>query len=306
MIIKRLFHCRAQVNSKLNKLISQLEQKYYKGNLESAKQEIKWLNEYIEINKERGKTEKLEDLISRRVEQNEPLQYILGDQPFGPLNILVKQPILIPRWETEAWTHEFANFLNQHLSKSPKNLKILEIGVGTGCISLLLSHLIIKGRANILGIDINPAAIELSLKNKSIHAKNYINNKVEFIQGDIFSDDFIKELVEKFGEIDLIVSNPPYIPPTQYSDLTPDVKQWEDKNALTTRDSLGLEFYSRMLDLTKVKGLFNINSKLPKLVVEYGGNYQTEDLIKLVKSKGGEIEIKKDLVGNDRVGYITI
>lgn len=169
-----------------------------------------------------------------------------------------------------------------------------------------MSHLIIKGRANILGIDINPTAIELSLKNKSIHAKNYINNKVEFIKGDIFSDDFINELVEKLGEIDLIVSNPPYIPPSQYSTLTPDVKEWEDKNALTTRDSLGLEFYSRMLDLTKVKGLFNTSSELPKLVVEYGGNYQTEDLRKLVEGKGGKLEVKKDLVGNDRVGYITI
>jgi methylase of polypeptide subunit release factors len=98
MIIKRLFHNGIKVNnSKLKNLISQLEQKYYKGNLESAKQEIKWLNEYIEINKEKGKTERLEDLVSRRVEQNEPLQYILGDQPFGPLNILVKQPVLIPR-----------------------------------------------------------------------------------------------------------------------------------------------------------------------------------------------------------------
>ncbi|KAF8894033.1 S-adenosyl-L-methionine-dependent methyltransferase, partial [Infundibulicybe gibba] len=79
----------------------------------------------------------LTQLISRRAD-GEPLQYILGTQPFGPLNLLTRPPVLIPRPETEHWTHALADLISPS-AQSPVTL--LDLGTGSACIPLLLAHL---------------------------------------------------------------------------------------------------------------------------------------------------------------------
>ena len=130
------------------------------------------------------------EIIEKR-KQNYPLQYIFGKWEFYGLELFVDESALIPRFETEILVDEI-------LKLDCKKDKILDIGCGSGAISLALADNLKK--SYVYGIDINKEAIKLSNKNKEkLNLKN-----VDFFESDIFSN--IKE-----KNFDIIVSNPPYI-----------------------------------------------------------------------------------------------
>ncbi|KAF7376357.1 PrmC-N domain-containing protein [Mycena sanguinolenta] len=113
-----------------------------------------------------GSSVPLDEMVSRRV-ASEPLQYILGTQPFGSLSIKVRSPVLIPRPETEHWTIRLAELLRPTLDPA-RPLSVLDIGTGTGCIPLLLCRLLPPGTIRAHGIDISPAAVKLAEENASL------------------------------------------------------------------------------------------------------------------------------------------
>jgi release factor glutamine methyltransferase len=207
----------------------------------------------------------LDKFIVERVENKKPLQYILGETPFCGLKIVVEPPVLIPRPETEEWTDWLINKLEP---VKDKNLKILDIGSGSGCIALALAKALPNSK--IIGIDIHPDAIALGEKNKSL---NKIDN-VKFVQSDLY-----KNLVgEKF---DLIVSNPPYVSEKDFENLSPEVTKWEDKSALVANDD-GFAIHKKIIE--NAKNFLNEESVLKKenlfqVLIEFG--------------KGQEIELEK-------------
>ena len=212
--------------------------------------------------------------IVEKRKQNYPLQYIFGKWEFYGLELFVDESALIPRFETEILVDEI-------LKLDCKKDKILDIGCGSGAISLALADNLRKSQ--IYGIDISKEAINLSKRNKEkLNLKN-----VEFFESDIFSN--VKE-----KNFDIIVSNPPYIDDADMKTLEKELS-FEPQNALYGGKD-GLFFYREIiensLDYLSEKGV---------MAFEIGYN-QMEIISNLLIKKGFEILLqKKDFAGFDRI-----
>ncbi|PBP17490.1 hypothetical protein BUE80_DR011730, partial [Diplocarpon rosae] len=278
--------------------------------LDSAVNELRWLREYVNtlIPRPRGSQpqksnaqprphqphdsaqqardrQKILVRLCQRRARSEPLQYLLGSQPFGTLDIRCRKGVLIPRPETEAYTAHVAKLLlgkrlhpalMKPLGRTKKTpLRILDLCSGSGCIALLL-HCLLKSRKPylaILGLDISPNAISLARQNLRHNMRLRLLSRaarkhVEFRRGDIFSPSLLsgklwgsgvadamqekaaedgvergEETAEERGEergeeereqeVDLIISNPPYISQRAFdTETTRSVRNWEPRLAL--------------------------------------------------------------------------
>lgn len=210
-----------------------------------------------------------------------PLQYILGYVEFFGLKINVNQNVLIPRPETELLVEKIINDF-----KSIKNLRILDIGSGSGNISLSLA----KNLENsfVTGIDISDKAIEVAIDNA---IKNSVAN-VEFKLLDIMTEEIFNQ-----GKFDLIVSNPPYVSKNDYQTLEPELKVHEPRVALTDNAD-GLTFYNRIITIAK-----NILKQPGYLYFEIGKD-QHEIIYGLMNQQNfNNIKIQKDYSGIERMIY---
>jgi release factor glutamine methyltransferase len=232
--------------------------------------------------------EQLSIWLTQHITEQYPLQYLLGSVPFGPLEILVQPPILIPRPETESWCAELITTLQPCVDKK---LTILDMCSGSGCIGLWLAQAL--PTSSVISIDISPDAIALGKKNA---AHNRIKN-IKFVQSDLFSG------LKHEHQFDLMVSNPPYITPESWLELDPVVKKWEDKHALMAEDN-GLALITKIIDqapeyLKKTGPLFD--HALPRLLLEIGYD-QGPKVAELCKNRGfDKVEIVKDEANHDRV-----
>ncbi|KAK8861596.1 hypothetical protein IAR55_002419 [Kwoniella newhampshirensis] len=293
-----------------------------------ATNELRWIVSEVRSHaaKEmaRGRLPPIEDervgqLVRRRAE-GEPLQYILGSTDFGPLNLLCKKPVLIPRSET---AHIFT-LLSQSILSSisllssaarPKEpLSILDLCTGSACIPLLMTHL--NPLCTVVGIDNSPAAVALGNANVQ---KLQMSERVKVRYGNVFSDPealLLGAQLREGGRIGMVVSNPPYIPYDQYQDLPRSVRVYESPSALLG-DGLrhyepgrGLKFYERISQvledlLVEEEKMVNQGwSDIPRVAVEVGLGQATEVEDILRSSKGGVVgrtEVWKDQYGSDRM-----
>ncbi|MFN7064641.1 MAG: peptide chain release factor N(5)-glutamine methyltransferase [Aquificaceae bacterium] len=212
----------------------------------------------------------------RKLQEGYPLQYLLGEWDFYGRSFYVEEGVLIPRPETEILVEEILRRLPEG-----KNLKGLEIGVGTGCISitLLLQREGLKMFAN----DINLRALRLAKRN----AQRYgIAHRFFLFGGDIFE-------AIKPTSFDLILSNPPYIPKSMWESL-PKVVKREGYSSLIGGEK-GWEFYKRIKEsiglYLKEEGFFAFEI----------GHDQATVVKNLFEAMGYKIEIIRDYSGQDRV-----
>lgn len=266
----------------------------------------------------------LRQAVSDRTEQHKPLQYIIRTQPFGKVNIKVRPPILIPRWETEEWTVRLADLIKT-APGGPGKLNILDACTGSGCISLGLASELSMAEHNIVGVDVSQKAVDLALENlqfNSLLQSSDCKSKVAFHQLDLLKpvDKVTSQLNQMFAEgiaIDMVVSNPPYVTLDEYAQLEPDVREWEDMAALvptnscteTAKDLQGTEFIEQLAKIASEnlsQQQQQQSSGLPKLVVEIGGKNQVEPVSQIMNDHGfNSIEVWNDMVGTERVvlGY---
>ena len=228
------------------------------------------------LNKEEALDEKIENelkIINDKINEGYPLQYAIGKWNFYGLDLLVDKRALIPRYETEILVDIIIN-------DNSNNKKILDIGTGSGAISLALSNNLKDSK--IIGVDISKNAIDLANKNK---IKLNINN-VEFKESDIFSN-----IEEKF---DIIVSNPPYINKKDFEKLDKKL-YYEPQNALYGGED-GLYFYKKI-----IKNAKNFLNKNGKIYLEIG--YDQKDYISNLLEEYGYKQIKsyKDFNDFDRI-----
>lgn len=239
-------------------------------------QEALWL-----VNHFKNQNELLTQAIKERTLLLKPLAYILGFVDFCGLEILTKPPILIPRVETEEWVENLISLIK---ASGVKNLKILDLCSGSGCIALALAKSLPE--SFVVGVDIDFEAVELAMQNKK---NNNIDN-VDFLIGNMF-DPVNGEL------FDMIVSNPPYIKKTAL--LQNDVLDWEAHKALFAEDE-GLFFYKIIAQESK-KFLKKERPKvaLPKIVVELdaGAAQETQQIF---TQQGIKSELKKDCFDKPR------
>ncbi|KAJ6625449.1 S-adenosyl-L-methionine-dependent methyltransferase [Mycena sp. CBHHK59/15] len=197
----------------------------------------------------------LDQMLVRRI-RGEPLQYILGDQPFGPLNLTVRPPVLIPRPETEHWTIKLAELLHPTPARP---LSILDLGTGSGCIPLLLCHLWPAGSVRAFGVDVSSDAVKLAAENAALcdfspFSAGGLRNTFDAIQSNFMDPRFPGHRIAP--PFDVVTSNPPYIPWHEYTQLPDSVTHYEDPKALFGGPD-GLDFYRAIAALVARKDFLN-------------------------------------------------
>jgi len=213
-------------------------------------------------------------LVARRA-RREPLQYILGSQEFYGLEFEVVPEVLIPRYDTETLVRE-------SISRAPRGAKILDIGVGSGCIAVALAKNLPD--ADVSGVDLSPEALELTERNAKRHGVS-----VSLHRGSLFEP-------FKDRKYDLIVSNPPYIRTSDITTLQPEVRDFEPHAALDGGAD-GLDYYRRIIP--EAPGHLKPGGWL---LLEMGIG-QATDLLALFEATGQfhELFTSKDPGGIDRV-----
>ncbi|QPK84011.1 peptide chain release factor N(5)-glutamine methyltransferase [Corynebacterium qintianiae] len=147
------------------------------------------------------------EAIARRA-RREPLQYITGTAPFGPLDVAVGPGVFIPRPETEV----LADWAVRTLA-AVESPVVVDLGTGSGALAIYIAHA--RGDASVTAVDVSPTAREYARANAK---RNGVTLRV--VEGDM-TDPYL--LAELTGAVDLVVSNPPYVPETP--DLTPEVSR---------------------------------------------------------------------------------
>ncbi len=222
------------------------------------------LDLYLEFDKplQKKETELFKSHLKRRL-NNEPLQYITGKTNFYGYDILVDKSVLIPRPDTEVLVERLLNDIKE---SGLKEVKILEAGIGSGCIAIAICKELEKAGVSCeyRGIDLSESAVILCKKNTEL---NGLKN-ITAINGDIME-------IEN-PDYDYFVSNPPYIPLTEYNELETEVREFEPKIALTD-NSDGLTYYKRFFEIYKscnakffLEIAYNAKPALEKLLGESG------------------------------------
>ena len=223
---------------------------------------------------------KFKRLIKRR-SAKEPIAYILKHKEFWSKKFQINHNILIPRPETELLVEKLSGIYRD------KNISILDIGTGSGCIIIsLLSEL---QNSYGVGVDVSKKAIEVA----SMNANKLIpNRRIKF-----FKKSFLNIFDSKF---DLIVSNPPYIKRRDIKNLNEDIKRFEPKIALDGGND-GLDVIRKVI--YKAPDILKINGKLALEI----GNEQYKKVSKILKNKNFRIEyIVKDYNNNIRCLISTL
>ena len=212
-----------------------------------------------------------------KLKSGEPIQYILGKGPFYGREFLVNEHTLIPRNETEELVHLIIKE-NPHTG-----LKILDIGTGTGCIPISLD-LEMKS-AEVYGIDISEQALTVAQKNGEA-----LKSKVTFQKCDILNE------MPNVPKLDILVSNPPYVPEADKSEMHRNVLDFEPGLALFVPNQDPLLFYRVIGE--KGKQLLKPGGKLFFEIHERFGSEMEELLIDLGYK---EVKVVKDLNGKERI-----
>jgi len=167
-------------------------------------------------------------LVIRRSE-HKPTQYILGKCEFFSLEFRVTQAVLIPRPETEHLVEALIERANEIA-----DAKILEIGTGSGCITIAAATAL--PNAQFCAVEISNDALEVARENARRHE---VDSRIHFVQGDLFGP-------AAGRTFDFVVSNPPYVSEAEWQSLAPEVRDFEPRGALVGGPD-GLDVYRRII-----------------------------------------------------------
>ncbi len=224
--------------------------------------------------------------ILDELKNQKPIQYILEETYFCNLPFYVDENVLIPRPETEELIDLILS--NNPTNQQSKNLKIVDIGTGSGCIAITLAATI--PTAEVFAIDVSEKALEVAKKNAKLNEA-----KVTFLQKNILETDDLEQT------FDIIVSNPPYVRNLEKAEINANVLEYEPHLALFVEDNDALLFYRKIANLAK-KNL-KPNGQLYFEINQYLG----KETIELLKNLGFQnIELKKDIYENDRMIFCQL
>jgi release factor glutamine methyltransferase len=219
------------------------------------------------------------EAFSARLRAGEPIQYITGEAWFYGLELHVNPAVLIPRPETEELVQWIIDIAQQQ-----STMNIIDVGTGSGAIALALAHAIPSAR--VIGLDVSPAALETATANAA-----RLGLPVLFHNCDVLAT-----LPDTFQDVDLLVSNPPYIPQGEYQQLEDHVRLHEPELALAVADAEPLIIYNKVCLLGKTwlrpggRLFFEIHADFGPQVVALlaGEGYR-------------DVTLKQDMGGRDRM-----
>ena len=225
-------------------------------------------------------SDSLQQLVSR-INRGEPVQYVVGEAFFYGRKFMVNPSVLIPRPETEELIRTVLAW-----RKSPRpsvSLRVLDIGTGSGCIPITLSLELNDIRC--FAIDVSVDALAVALTNAKV-----LGGKVSFIQHDILSGPV------RIANVDVIVSNPPYVTIGEKNDMRRNVRDFEPHLALFVPDDDPLRFYHAIVSQAE----YSLNTR-GMLAVETNERYGAA-VSDLFKTSGlADVQVIKDLAGKDRI-----
>ena len=228
----------------LGEVIAEARRLLEQAGIESAAQEALWIVEHVLrtpvhhvlTNRDRvlSRTEltATRGLLERRVGR-EPLQYILGTQEFCGLEFHVDPAVLIPRPETEL----LVEYVAQRIS-AEREATIVDVCTGSGCIAVALARL--RPRARVIATDLSNPSLNVARQNAIRHA---VGERITWLEGDLL-EALVGQKLE--GQVDVIVSNPPYIAEAEWATLQPEVRLFEPRGALVAGPQ-GTELHERLL-----------------------------------------------------------
>lgn len=212
---------------------------------------------------------------------NKPLQYITSETEFYGLKFNLSKSVLIPRPETE----ELVEWIIKDHEKKEDEFKILDLGTGSGCISVSLARFLKKSK--VYAVDLCNKALDQARENAKLN-----NEDVTFEVCDILD----KNLPNHFKNFEVFVSNPPYVRNLEKKEMKQNVMHYEPHMALFVPNNDPLKFYRAILQIatkrlvTDGKLYFEINQYLGSEMKDLVASYEFSD-----------IELKKDSFGNDRM-----
>jgi release factor glutamine methyltransferase len=222
--------------------------------------------------------ERIDDFI-RRINSYEPVQYVIGQCDFYGRTFLVDKNVLIPRPETEELVKEVV-----HCIKGlNRRFRILDIGTGSGCIAITLKLEI--PNPEVYALDVSEGALSIARRNARL-----LKADVNFVLHDILKQEI------PFNNLDIVVSNPPYVTMSEKNLMSSNVLHFEPHLALFVPDNDPLLFYKAIADRSEQMlgpgGLivFEVNEKHGKEVADV-----------LVTNKYRSVEIIKDIFGKERI-----
>ncbi|WP_321305987.1 peptide chain release factor N(5)-glutamine methyltransferase [Marinifilum fragile] len=274
------------IQSTINYIKKELESIYSSRESESIayillEELLNYSRTQIQLNKTEAiqdeQFEKIKEYIAD-LKENKPIQYVLGEADFYELKFKVNQHTLIPRPETEELVHAIIN------ENKDANLNVLDIGTGSGCIPICLAkHLL---NADVTSVDISSGAIKTAKENAKLNSV-----QVRFEERDILNWE-----AYEWEQLDIIVSNPPYVTNAEKEKMEKNVLDFEPHTALFVSDHDPLIFYRRIAELAQEylkeggKLYFEINESLGK------------EMSELMEQKGFyNIQVRKDINGKDRM-----
>lgn len=213
-----------------------------------------------------------------------PVQYVLGSTEFYGLSIKVNESVLIPRPETEELVDTALQVIGP-IKEQKKYLKLIDFGTGSGCIALAIKKK--WPQLKVYGIDVSEKALSLARENAQ-------NNglEVSFLKWDLFDDSLPKVLKQK---VDFIISNPPYITEGEKAEMSPNVLDFEPKEALFVTNNDPLQFYKR---IEAIAGTY-LNPG-GRVLLEVNEHYGTEVQL-YFQEKNWVTVLKPDFQGKNRI-----
>lgn len=232
----------------------------------------------LEYLKKYGNKDTLDDDI-KRLKNGEPVQYIIGNVNFCGYTINVNKNVLIPRFETEELVSYTKDYINKYFDEK---INLLEVGTGSGCISIALKKEI--SNISVTATDISEDALLVAKENAKFN-----DVYIDFIKTDIYEG-----INKKF---DCIISNPPYI---RYDEKIMDIVYNNEPHIALFAEEDGLYFYDKILKNSKRI----LNEKF--LICFEIGDKQSKDICKLAYKylDNIKIEIKKDMQNRERMIFI--
>ena len=233
----------------------------------------------------------LMQIATKQLEQEIPIQYIIGKTEFFGLPFNVNKEVLIPRPETEELVEQVLNEVSliktcktsTDLASKEKQFKILDIGTGSGCIAISLKKQLPS--SEISAMDVSDKALRVANKNALLNQVD-----INFIHQDILKTTNLDKLY------DVIVSNPPYVRELEKKEIKNNVLNNEPHLALFVDNKNPLLFYNKIAELAKK--FLTKNGQLHFEINQYLG----KETLEMLKQKGfNMVELKKDLFGNDRM-----
>jgi len=231
-----------------------------------------------------GETDRVFEAAVQRRALREPLQYIIGRQEFWGLDFVVTPDVLIPRPETELVV-ESALKINANMSRQ---VTIVDLCTGSGCIAVSLAKKLEESR--IFATDKSGKALIVARENARNHG---VSERIRFLEGDLFQP--LEELDIR-GQVDIIVSNPPYVRSGDHRTLQPEVRDYEPAIALFAGPQ-GTEMQQQIISAAPA-----YLKRHGVLIMEMGIG-QSKTLIRMVMEIGEyhAPEVYKDLAGIERV-----